>query len=96
MAKIAPRDTGWFAGEGGTIADSNSKATNWKIIVGNGGKIADISKSDPYCAGLTRVRIVDMGIERISRNGSYTGFFFNNDYSIMQDDDEESIEELFR
>jgi len=94
MAKITPVDTGWFAGTGGQIADKSAKPTSWKILMGDD-RIADTSKSDPFCAGLTRDKTDAMGNERIRKNGSDTGFFFSNDFSIMQDDDKGSVGALF-
>jgi len=93
--KIKPIDTGWYAGKGGRIADENNKWTSWIIIMGDD-RIADMKKSDPYCDGITRGITDDMGNERIFKHGSDTGFFFNNSFFIMQDEDKGSIEDLFR
>jgi len=94
MAKIKPLDTGWFVGTGGKIGKEN-KPTSWQIFQGDD-RIADMSKKDPYCDGITRSKTDDMGNERILKHGSDTGFFFSHDFSIMQDDDKGSIGNLFK
>jgi len=89
MAKITPVDTGWFAGNDGKIADENSDWSGWQLS--SDGRIAQLfvqfggkkmQKPDPYYAGYT----IDSN-RRICCRGRDTGFFFSDNLSIMQDDD---------